>query len=62
LLAFLLVSGEQTFTATFGIPNEGIEQIASKNDGANANSNTLTATPPDGNSTTARGARPRFPT
>jgi hypothetical protein len=38
LLAFLLVSGEQTFTENFAIPNERIEQIARKNDGASANS------------------------
>jgi hypothetical protein len=37
LLVFLLVSGEQTFTANFAIPNEGIEQMALKNDGASAN-------------------------
>jgi len=30
LLAFLLVSGEQTLPATFDIPNEGIEQMARK--------------------------------
>jgi hypothetical protein len=34
LLVLLLVSGEQTFTATFAIPNEGIEQMTRKNDGA----------------------------
>jgi hypothetical protein len=33
----VLVSGEQTFTANFAIPNEGIEQMARKNDGACAN-------------------------
>ncbi len=38
-------------------PNEGIEQIASKNDGASANPNTSTATPSDRNST--RGVEPR---
>jgi hypothetical protein len=37
LLAFLLVSGEQTFAATFAIPNKGIEQMARKNDGACTN-------------------------
>jgi hypothetical protein len=37
LLAFLLVSREQTFTANFAIPNEGIEQMTRKNDGACAN-------------------------
>jgi hypothetical protein len=56
LLVFLLVSGEQTFTENFAIPNERIEQIARKNDGASANSNTSTAAPPDRNSTMARGA------
>jgi hypothetical protein len=30
LLVFLLVSGEQTFTENFAIPNERIEQIARK--------------------------------
>jgi hypothetical protein len=30
----LLVSEEQTFTANSAIPNEGIEQMARKNDGA----------------------------
>jgi hypothetical protein len=29
--------GEQTFTATLAIPNEGIEQMARKDDGAGAN-------------------------
>jgi hypothetical protein len=47
LLAFLLVSGEQTFTENFAIPNERIEQMARKNDGASAKSNTSTAAPPD---------------
>jgi hypothetical protein len=42
LLAFLLVSREQTFTANFAIPNEGIEQMARKNHGASANPNTST--------------------
>jgi hypothetical protein len=46
LLAFLLVSREQTFTANFAIPNEGIEQMARKNDGAGANPNTSTARVP----------------
>jgi hypothetical protein len=57
LLAFLLVSGEQTFTENFAIPNERIEQIARKNDGASAKSNTSTAAPPDRNSTLATDAR-----
>jgi hypothetical protein len=39
--------GDQTFTANFAIPNEGIEQIARKNDGASANPNTSTGAPPD---------------
>jgi hypothetical protein len=46
LLAFLLVSSEQTFTANFAIPNEGIEQMARKNNGASANPNTSTAGAP----------------
>jgi len=37
LCGIVLVSGEQTFTATFAIPNEGIEQMARKNGGACAN-------------------------
>jgi hypothetical protein len=37
----LLVSEEQTFTANSAIPNEGIEQMARKNDGASANPNTM---------------------
>ncbi|MTV18987.1 MULTISPECIES: hypothetical protein [Bradyrhizobium] len=36
MLAFLLVSGEQTSSAAFGIPNEAIEQMARKNDGVSA--------------------------
>jgi hypothetical protein len=31
-VGIVLVSGEQTFPATFAIPNEGIEQMARKND------------------------------
>jgi hypothetical protein len=31
---FLLVIERQTFTANFAIPNEGIEQMTRKNDGA----------------------------
>jgi hypothetical protein len=60
LLAFLLISGEQTFTENFAVPNERIEQIARKNDGASANSNASTAAPPDRNSTMARGTPRRF--
>jgi hypothetical protein len=39
----LSVSEERTFTANSAIPNEGIEQMARKNDGASANPNTSTA-------------------
>jgi hypothetical protein len=46
LLAFLLVSEEQTFTANFAIPNEGIEQMARKDDCASANPNTAPAGAP----------------
>lgn len=46
LLAFLLVSGEQTFAANSLFPNDGIEQMARKNDGASANLNTSTARVP----------------
>ena len=46
LLAFLLVSGDQMFTANFAIRNERIEQMARKNDGASANPNTSTARAP----------------
>jgi hypothetical protein len=45
-VGIVLVSGEQTFTANFAIPNEGIEQMARKNDGASANPNTSTARVP----------------
>jgi hypothetical protein len=41
-----LVSGGQTFTANFAIPNEGIEQMARKNDSASANPNTSAARAP----------------
>jgi hypothetical protein len=46
LLAFLLVSGTNVFTAHSAIPNEEIEQMARKNDGVNANPNTSTARAP----------------
>ena len=46
LLAFLLASVNQTFGANFDIPNEGIEQMARKNNGASANPNTSTARVP----------------
>ena len=36
-VGIVLVLGEQTFTASFAIRNEGIEQMARKNDGACAN-------------------------
>jgi len=36
LLVFLLVSEEQELTANSAIPNEGIERVARKNDGASA--------------------------
>ena len=54
LLVFLLVSGEQTFTATFAIPNEGIEQMARKNDGACANPKQIRT------DVDCRAARPKF--
>jgi hypothetical protein len=46
LLVFLLVSRGQTLTANSRFPNEGIEQMARKNDGAGANPNTSTARAP----------------
>jgi hypothetical protein len=54
LLVFLLVSGEQTFTATFAIPNEGIEQMARKNGGACANPKQIRT------DVDCRAARPKF--
>jgi hypothetical protein len=54
LLALLLVSGQQTFTANFAIPNEGIEQIARRNDGASANPEQIRI------DVDCRAARPRF--
>jgi hypothetical protein len=46
--------GEQTFAATFAIPNKGIEQMARKNDGACGNPK-LIRTDVD-----CRAARPKF--
>jgi hypothetical protein len=40
LLAFLLVSEEQMFTANFRYSEQRIEQMARKNHGASANPNT----------------------
>jgi integrase len=54
LLVFVLVSGEQTFTATFAFPNEGIEQMAGKNGGAGANSKQIKT------DVDCRAARPKF--
>jgi hypothetical protein len=54
LLALLLVSGQQTFTANFAIPNERIEQIARRNDGASANPEQIRI------DVDCRAARPRF--
>ena len=54
MLALLLVSGQQTFTANFAIPNEGIEQIARRNDGASANPEQIRI------DVDFRAARPRF--
>jgi hypothetical protein len=54
LLVFVLVSGEQTFTATFAIPNEGIEQMSRKNGGASANSKQIRT------DVDCRAAQPRF--
>jgi hypothetical protein len=54
------------FTANFVIPNEGIERMARKNDGASANPKQI-RTDVDCRAArpkleTARGAPPRFPT
>jgi hypothetical protein len=53
-VGIVLVSGEQTFTATFAFPNEGIEQIAGKNDGACANPKQIRT------DVDCRPARPKF--
>lgn len=37
LLVFLLASGNQTIAPNFAIPNDGIEQMAHKNNGSGAN-------------------------
>jgi hypothetical protein len=50
----VLVSGEQTFAATFAFPNEGIEQMAGKNDGACANPKQIRT------DVDCRAARPKF--
>jgi hypothetical protein len=50
----VLVSGEQTFTANFAIPNEGIEQMARKNGGACANPKQIRT------DVDCRAARPKF--
>jgi hypothetical protein len=54
MLVFLLASGEQTFTTTFAIPNEGIEQMARKNDGVCANPKQIRT------DVDCRAARPKF--
>jgi hypothetical protein len=53
-VGIVLVSGEQTFTANFAIPNEGIEQMARKNDGACANPKQIRT------DVDCRAARPKF--
>lgn len=53
-VGIVLVSGEQTFTLTFAIPNEGIEQMARKNDGAHANPKQIKT------DVDCRAARPKF--
>jgi hypothetical protein len=50
----MLVSGEQTLTATFAIPNKGIEQMARKNGGACANPKQIRT------DVDRRAAQPRF--
>ncbi|MGY4503231.1 hypothetical protein ACVWYH_007188 [Bradyrhizobium sp. GM24.11] len=50
----VLVSGEQTFTATFAFANEGIEQMAAKDDGACANPKHIRT------DVDCRAARPKF--
>jgi hypothetical protein len=46
LLVFLLASEEQAFTANSAVPNEEIEQMDRKNDGASVNPNASTARAP----------------
>jgi hypothetical protein len=53
-VGIVLVSGEQTFTATFAYSERGIEQMARKNDGACANPK-QTRTDVD-----CRATRPKF--
>jgi hypothetical protein len=53
-VGIVLVSREQTFTATFAIPNEGIEQMARKNGGACANPEQIRT------DVDCRPTRPRF--
>jgi hypothetical protein len=53
-VGIVLVSGEQTFTANFAIPNEGIEQMARKNDGGCANPKQIRT------DVDCRAARPKF--
>jgi hypothetical protein len=53
-VGIVLVSGEQTFTATFAIPNEGIEQMTRKNDGTRANPKQIRT------DVECRAARPKF--
>jgi hypothetical protein len=53
-VGIVLVSEEQTFTATFAIPNEGIEQMARKNGGARANPKQIRT------DVDCRAARPKF--
>jgi hypothetical protein len=54
IVGIVLVSGEQAFTATFAIPNEGIEQIARKDGGACANPKQIKT------DVDCRAARPKF--
>jgi hypothetical protein len=49
-----LVSGDQTFPVTFAVPNEGIEQMARKNDGVCANPKQIRT------DVDCRAARPKF--
>jgi hypothetical protein len=53
-VGIVLVSGEQTFTATFAIPNEEIDQMARKNDGACADPKQIRT------DVDCRAARPKF--
>jgi hypothetical protein len=66
LLVFLLVSGEQTFTATFALRTKDLSRwparTVARAPTPSRSGPTSTAAPPDRNSTMARGAPPRFPT